>query len=229
MFVDVVFPKGNEEKFISVAEKLGYSGVCFVYDFSSADVKKIQQKIEKLRKKSKKVNVYLGFVANAGNCAKARNSCELVLLKSSDKNHDNLEKKDFDVIFDLEMNPMKDTMHYRVSGLNQVLCSLAVKKKKIIGINLRNIIDAENKSQVIGRIMQNVMLCSKHKAKMIIFSGASKALQMKGYHDLISLMAVLGMKEDDAKAVLKNSLERIKENIKKKTPEYLKEGVEIIK
>ncbi len=229
MFVDVVFPKGNEEKFISVAEKLGYSGLVFVYDFSSADVKKIQQRIEMLKERSKKIGIYLGFVAKAQDCTKARNHCELVLLKSSDKNHDNLEKRDFDVIFDLEMNPMKDTMHFRSSGLNQVLCNIAAKKKKIVGINFRNIIDAENKPKIIGRIMQNIKLCKKYKTQMVIFSGAKKALQMKGYHDLTSFMVVFGMKEEGTKKVLKNCLERVKENMKKKTPEYLKEGVEIIK
>lgn len=227
MFVDIVFPKRNEEKFVLIAERLGYAGICFVYDYSN-DAKKIRQKIDKLDEKSK-IDIYLGFVAKPKDCAKARNYCEFVLVKSSDKDHDVLEKIDFDVLFDLELNPRKDTMHYRISGLNQVLCKIATKKKKIIGINLRKIIDSEDKPRIIGRIMQNVMLCKKYKTKMIVFSGASKALQIKGFHDLISLMVVLGLKPDNAKNVLKNIGARIKKNIKKRTPEYIKEGVEIIK
>ncbi len=225
MYVDVVFPNKNEKKFISIAEALGYSGICFTYTYSS-ELKQICKKITGMKSKLK---IYVGVIAEARNCAKARNYADIVFLKSSDRNHDNLDKLDFDVLFDLEMNPAKDAMHYRMSGLNQVLSKIAARKKKIIGINLRNIIDSENKPQVIGRIMQNIMLCRKFKTDVILFSGAEAPLQMKGYHDLISLLVVLGLNERQAISVLKTCSERAKENIKKKWPEYLKEGVEIVK
>ena len=225
MYVDVVFPHKNESGFISIAERLDYSGICFVYKYSS-ELKQICKKINLLKSK---VKIYVGVVAEARACARARNYADIVFLKSSDRNHDNLEKTDFDVLFDLEMNPMRDAMHYRMSGLNQVLSRIATRKKKIIGINLRNIIDSEDKPQTIGRVRQNVMLCRKFKTDMILFSGAETPLQMKGYHDLISLLVVLGLREGQASSVLKTCSKRIKENIKKKSPEYLKEGVEIVK
>lgn len=228
MFADIVFPEKNEEEFILTAERLGYSAICFAYELG--DVEKIRKRISELAGKSK-LNVYLCFAVKPKDCAKARNYCEFVLVKSSGNDQDVLEKNDFDVLLDAELSQSRDAMHYRMSGLNQVLCKIAADKKRIIGINLRNILDynSEDRQMIIGRIMQNVMLCRKFKAKMIIFSGARKPMQMKGHNDLISLMNVFGLNPNEAKAVLGNTPERIKENIKKKSPEYIKEGVELIK
>ena len=38
--IDIVFPEKNESKFISMAEKLGYSSLCFIYDYKK-NLKKI--------------------------------------------------------------------------------------------------------------------------------------------------------------------------------------------
>ena len=39
MFTDIVFPKNNEAEFISIAKKLGYSKLCFIYN----DLEKIKK------------------------------------------------------------------------------------------------------------------------------------------------------------------------------------------
>jgi RNase P/RNase MRP subunit p30 len=51
---------------------------------------------------------------------------------------------------------------------------------------------------------------------------------MRGISDLISLMIVFGLNDGDAKESLKAVSKKIKENIKKKEPTYIKEGVELV-
>ena len=48
MFVDIVFPKDNEKKFIKIAKELGYNGLCFVYTISKFN----KIKFEKLKKEN---------------------------------------------------------------------------------------------------------------------------------------------------------------------------------
>ena len=226
MFVDVVFHQKNEAEFISVAEKLGFSGLCFVYRYQK-NVDIFRQKLENLQKDTK-LSLYLGLLAGPADVRKARNICELVLVEGSEKNHDILEKLPVDVLFGSEFFMKRDASHYRASGLNHVLCRLANKNEVIVGFSFRDIADAANMQMIIGRAMQNIMLCRKFKARMAIFSGAGKPMQMRDASNLMSFMAVLGLNEGDAKQTSKAVGEKIKENIKKKSPAYIKEGVELV-
>ena len=60
MFVDVVFPNGNEKEFIELAPRLGYGGLCFVYPYDR-NVYKYEEKIKKLQRNSK-LKLYYGFI-----------------------------------------------------------------------------------------------------------------------------------------------------------------------
>ncbi|MFH1073156.1 MAG: hypothetical protein V1743_07050, partial [Nanoarchaeota archaeon] len=51
--IDVVFPKGNESEFISLAERLGLSGICFVYS-KPTDISSFQ--------KSSKLKLFSGIL-----------------------------------------------------------------------------------------------------------------------------------------------------------------------
>jgi len=225
MFVDIVFPSKNEGELVSVAEKLGYSGLCFVYDYQK-DVNILRQGLEKL---DTKLKIYLGLLAEPADVRNAAKVCELVLVKGSAKNHDVLEKLPVDILFGSEFFMKRDAMHYRGSGLNQILCRLAAKNKVIIGFNLNMINESMNLPMILGRVMQNIVLCKKYRAEMAIFSGARKPYQMKGISDLMSFMTVAGLNQGDSGKTLKTINERIKKNIKKKSPTYIKEGIELIK
>ena len=41
--IDIVFPNGNEKEFISLAEKLGFKALCFVYP-KKKDLSELQKK-----------------------------------------------------------------------------------------------------------------------------------------------------------------------------------------
>jgi len=101
-----------------------------------------------------------------------------------------LEKEEINVLL-LNQEKRKDFQKQRNSGLNQVLAKIAKKKNILIGINLDELINSNEreKSAVIARIKQNVKICSKNKVKMKFVSKSSK----RNLLDLQALGLVLGM------------------------------------
>ncbi len=102
-----------------------------------------------------------------------------------------LDYKNVNLLLDPE--PLKeDFMHYKNSGLNQVLVKLAKKNDIGIGFSLDRI-SSLNKLQraiLFGKIMQNVVLCNKYKVKYFIVNFNS----FKNEQDLISLGLSLNVK-----------------------------------
>ena len=78
-----------------------------------------------------------------------------------------LEKEQINTLL-LNLSNKKDRLKQRDSGLNQVLAKIAKKNNIKIGINLDEIINSKgkSKSEILGRIKQNIKLCNKNKLKM---------------------------------------------------------------
>jgi RNase P/RNase MRP subunit p30 len=224
--IDVVFPEKNEAKFISMAERLNYRSLCFVYDYKK-NLKRIKEVISSEQKKTK-VKLYFGFLADKKNILKAKQISDFVLVRSVGDDQYIFEKLKPDMIYDLELIASKDAMHFRVSGLNQVLCKFAFANKIIVGFSFNSILNAKNRVLILGRIMQNIRFCRKYKVNTCFASFARLPYEMRASNNLISFLIVLGMHMSKAKLSLKSVLDRIKLNLKKKSPEYVREGVEII-
>lgn len=209
MKIDIVFPCQNEEKFIQIAEQLGFDGLCLVFRN-----KKQNKKIKDLQKKTN---------------LKLFSSSDIKIQKSSKKDQNVLEKHAPDLLYCPEFVYKKDSVHFRSSGLNQVLCKLAKKNKTIISIALKPLVDSKEKTKIIGRIVQNIRLCQKFKIAMAIASFAEHPYEMKSANDLISFGISLGMNIPYAKSCLNSVAEKIQQNKKEKSPEYIRKGVEISK
>ena len=176
--IDIVIPHNNEEEFISIACKLGFKGICFLYNFDN------EKKFE-----SDKIKVYTGIIADKGKINR-HDKKTFVAAKSSDKDREVIEKSKADLIFDLEENPRRDAMHQRISGLNHILCRLAHENNVSVGLSLSSVLNSEKKPVIIGRMMQNIRLCRKFKAKIVI---ASDPYEMRSLHDMISFFKSLGL------------------------------------
>lgn len=203
MFTDVVFPNNNEDEFISIATKLGYNALCFVYEFDRNKIDKYKELIKNEQSKTK-LKLYLGFLVYFNEINKAEKHAELILVQNSEKNREVLEKSKADLLFDLETQNKRDFIHHRASGLNHVLCNLANKNKKIIGFSFNSILNSKNRWQLLGRISQNIKLCRKYKVKTLIASFARNPFKMRSVSDLISLFVALGMHQKEAKDSLRN-------------------------
>ena len=113
-------------------------------------------------------------------------------------------------------------MKSRDSGLNQTLCKLASKNKIVIGFNFSDVLNSNGieRSNLLGKMMQNVKLCRKYKVKMIVGSFASRWQELRSERDLMAFGREIGIEKvnnKDAISFLKNK------------KDYIAEGVTIVK
>ncbi len=222
--IDVVFPKDKERDFIKIAEKLGYSELCFAYQLKTKDdFRKKQKKTGELQKGTK-LGLHIALLANPKNYHEAKAMSDLVLVRGTENNRDLIEKYRPDVLFDIEGIRGKDFIYSRNSGLNSITAKIVAKNKTVIGYSLSNLAD----SRKLGRIKQNIKLCRKYKIKEAAFSFASNPYQMRNPNDIISLLIVLGMTPGEAKQSLIAISEKIRENKEKKKPGYIAEGIIVV-
>ncbi|MBN2112443.1 hypothetical protein JW707_05085 [Candidatus Woesearchaeota archaeon] len=189
MYVDIVFPDGNEKEFLETAEKLGYSRLVFVYEKQIPEAPK------------SKIKIITGLVAEEKTIQRAKNLAGLVLVKSSRNDRWVLEKSKADILFGLEEGQRKDFMHHRASGLNQILCKIAKQKDKMIAFSFSAILNSkgERRAQLLGKMMQNIKFCRKYKVRTILASFAKTPYGMRAPNDLVSFGVSLGMHPKEAK------------------------------
>jgi len=192
MFIDVVFSSGNEEEFVAKAKTLGTSGLIFVYD---KDEKSNLEIVKRLN--SKNFPVFSALVVDN----KFSSKYDFLFSKGS-RNH--FESKKTNIVFDLEETFKTDNLHFRNSGLNQVLSSLAHENKIFIGFDFSLLLNANKKGVILGRMIQNVSLCKKYKVKMLIASFARKPSEMRFWKDLISFGVTLSLSLKESKEAIFN-------------------------
>ncbi len=105
-----------------------------------------------------------------------------------------LENKNIQLLLDPETNN-EDYMHSRNSGLNQVLVKIAKKNNIGIGFSFNKILKLNNNERIdlFGKIMQNIMLCNKYKVKMYIVNFVNDKLDERSANDLKDFGVTLGM------------------------------------
>ena len=114
---------------------------------------------------------------------------EIIFSSNDDDfNRKIIEKENINILL-INQIGRKDFQKQRNSGFNQVIAKIAKKKKVVIGINLDEIINSNEKAQILARIKQNIKLCNKNKLEMKFISFKHK----RNPHDLKSLGLVLGM------------------------------------
>ena len=137
------------------------------------------------------------LISNANNLNKhlKKNCFNIVTGGDYELNKIILNNKYVNLLIDSE--PLeKDFVHYRNSGLNQVLIKLAKKNNISIGFSLNRInnLNKLQKINLFGKIMQNIMLCNKYKVKLFIVNFINKN-EHKNINDLIALGLSLGAKK----------------------------------
>ena len=179
-------------------EKYGFSG------FIKVDIKKIKDK----------------------NQLKRLDRNELNLVEGGSLNREILENRNVDVLLSPEKNVKNDFLHHRDSGLNHILCKIASKNNIAIGINFNDILNLERveRSQRIGRIMQNIRLCRKFKVKIVAGSFAKSEDELRNLTDLASFLESIGMTPKEAKDAFRNMLDII-ENKKS----FIADGVKLVR
>lgn len=179
---DVVFPEGNENEFIRIAQVLGLEGLVFVYS-SKAD----------FFSESAPIAIKNALYIKPEQIHRARSLGALAVCPASRE----AIERGADVVFGFELSSRDDKTHYRKSGLNQVLCRLASRKGVKIGFSFRSILDSPNQRRavVLGRMAQNALLCEKFEAPIAFASFAKRPSGMRSSSDMASVMRLLGFSE----------------------------------
>jgi len=127
-------------------------------------------------------------------------SREIIFCSDDDDlNRKILEKEKISVLL-INLTKRKDFMKQRNSGFNHILAKIAKQNGVVIGINFDEIVESsgKNKSEILARVKQNILLCNKNKLKM-------KFITLKGnlrnIYDLKALGLILGMPTSMTKAL----------------------------
>lgn len=119
---------------------------------------------------------------------------EIIYSSEDDElNRKVIEKLSVDILL-INLKNRKDFQKQRNSGFNQVIAKTMKKSKIILGINLDELIEETNpkrKSEILGRIKQNIKICNKNKVKMKFI--CQKEKNQRNVYDLKSLGLMLGM------------------------------------
>ena len=201
MFSDIAIPKNNEEEFIEMASKLGIKKLYFLYDFDKYRQESLQNKLNSI-KNHKNIEVEIGFIANQKNLNQAGKLSKLLVVKSSDKGRFFIESKKIKLIYGFEEVQRGDSLHQRTSWLNHTICEIANKNSVSIGFSYSSLFNknGHESSLLMGRMMQNIMLCRKYKVKTVIASFAETPFEMRSPYDVMSLFVNLGMRQEDINA-----------------------------
>ncbi len=184
MNVDIVFvAEDNETAFINRARRLGYSGLCFLYEEKSNP----STKLSALQSKLTSFTLYSGIM---GKKVKTKSNSDFVFSTTATRK---LVQTGFTALFDVEES--SDGMHQRRSGLNQVICKEMHLHHVAYGINVNKAIAHPQRSQHLGRIMQNIVLCEKYQVPILVGSFAKRPLEMRNCEDVISLLRILGIND----------------------------------
>ncbi len=108
-----------------------------------------------------------------------------------------LEDKKTDLIYGIEKYTGRDKLNQKNSGLNQVLCRLARENKVKIGLSFNDLLnsDGAKRAVILGRMVQNAMLCNKYKVDVVVGSFANNKHELRMAKDLIAFGRLLGLKK----------------------------------
>ena len=115
---------------------------------------------------------------------------KMIVLGTSDKiNRTVLEHKKTWALLNPENAHIneRDYDSYRNSGLNHVLCKIAIENKKMILISLDELKDAKQ----LGRVIQNLKLCKKYKTPVLLINLAEDECDLKTKFEMKEILRVL--------------------------------------
>ena len=184
MKTDVVYiTEDNETAFINMARRLGYSGLCCIYEEKANPSQKLASLQSKLE----------GFTLHSAVVSKKPKSRGIFNFIFSSTATSKLANTGFTLLFDVEES--SDGMHQRHSGLNQVICKEMHLHHVAYGISMNALINHPLRSQHLGRILQNIMLCEKYGVSIVVGSFARTPFEMRNYEDLVSFFRICGISD----------------------------------
>ncbi|MEA3255384.1 MAG: RNase P subunit p30 family protein [Candidatus Altiarchaeota archaeon] len=228
--------RGFEGK-IELAGRLEWDGICLVKDFDSG-FKSFSEEIAGVKKKSV-IDILLGARISTkipGEIQKksraALEYADLILADGGDEDVNRVASEcwEVDVLCHPEKGVQKDYTSQRSSGLNHVSARFMAERYIALELNFSEILCTYGvvRSQVMGRMRQNVMLARKYGVPLIISSGAVGKSALRSPRELMAVGLTLGMDAGFVKRVMEYPLEVIKKSRDRKNPDVLMKGLEVV-
>ncbi|MCU0642476.1 MAG: hypothetical protein MUF61_02770 [archaeon] len=122
----------------------------------------------------------------------------IVRAQNDEFNRKILEYGHFDIILGIEGGDRKRSLRNIDSGFNHVLADIAAKNRIAIGIDMQELVKlpAEEKARRLERLIQNIQLCRKAGARLIL-------LNYKDRKDGFAFLTSLGCSTQQAKEALR--------------------------
>ena len=218
------------EDFAKRGKLLGYRGICISKYFDGpAKIKDIKKKCECVGKDIG-IEIFLGLQARnskeLAKLTKLRREYDVLLVQGGDINLNRkaVETPEVDILLHPEYGRID-------SGFNHIMAKLAHENNVAIEIDFREILLSSKNTRVhiLRNMMENIKLCKKFGAPIIICSGSISHLQMKDPKILISMGVVLGLELKEAKESVSKVPENIIKMIKERQDErWIMPGLKVV-
>ena len=123
---------------------------------------------------------------------------KMEFIEDYEKKRNVLKNGRIKILLNPHLTSRNDSLHFRNSGLDQVLCKMMNENNIAMGLSL----DKINNYIEIGRIKQNIRLCRKYKIKIVFFTFAIDIYGLRNRIDILAFLEVLGMTPGEAKDAL---------------------------
>ncbi len=225
--------ESSPEELIDFAKKLGYSGIAICDHYNGMEkLKKNLSVLNKLKKENEDFEVATGVEIVAKNPAELRRIVNLVREKVAIVV---VYGGDYKINRAACENPKVDILAHpeferKDNGLDAYCIKQASKNSVLIEVNFKEMLQSHKKSRifVMTRIAENIRLCKRLGANMVICSGAESKWEMRNPRALASISNILGMELSAAinsiSIVPENTLKR---NYDKLSGKVVFNGVEV--
>jgi len=219
------------QDFANRAKLLGYKGICFSEYFQGKEhIEELKEKCEKIAKETN-IQIFVGFQARnikeLGKLTRLRRNYDVLLVTGGklNLNRKAVETPEVDILLHPEFER-------RDSGFNHTMAKLAKENNVAIEVSFREILlsSKNTRAHIIHNISNNIKLCKKYKAPIILCSGAFSHLQMKDPKVLISMGTLLELEINDSKKSLSEVPSKIIEMAKERqSDQWVRSGVKVVK
>ncbi len=225
--LDAIYFDQNIKEKIEIAKYLGYDELILI--FEEINFEKINDTINKL-KEIFQMNFYSCILVD--NFKKLRKVSNVKAHKQFDLlfvNGINLKinrEAVENVFVDGLVNPQQNRDD---AGFNHIFAKKALKNNVALIINFNQILNSQNLTREIEKLIELIKIARKYKLKVGIFSFAKTKFDLKDPIIFSSFLYCLGYELKDAKRIVKNSIKDIiNENLKKRSEKWIFPGVELI-
>ncbi|HTY90103.1 MAG TPA: ribonuclease P protein component 3 [Methanocella sp.] len=214
------YPEGGStaSRLAMSAKSLGYAGICvanhpeFFHEVSPSEGAGIIQGVEVVAKNANDLRRQVD---------RFRSLVKVLAVHGGDPGINRAACEDERV--DILLHPPDG----KTSGINHILAKLAADKHVAIGFELLPVICSKGGSRVrtLSGYKTNLALAKKYGAPFVVVSGAMSLYDMRDVRAAISLCGLFGMGEKDAAKGLSYYPSEI---LKRRSPGYIMEGVELV-